>query len=58
MFNIILIIILIWAIQAYISGTINECNSTRTPTGIFDFFRLTFLPYILFCKIFKSNLLN
>jgi len=58
MFTTILISILLWAVQAFVAGIINEDNSTRIPTGIFDFFRLTFLPYIIFCKIFKSNLLN
>lgn len=37
-----------WCIQATAAGIFNFVNGTRIPTSTVDFFKLTFLPYVMF----------
>ena len=43
----ILLILMIYLIQAAICALINAINSTRLPRSVTDFIKLIFLPYVL-----------
>lgn len=42
-----LAILLVWCVNASICAYINIGNKTRIPRNTIDFFKLTFLPYLL-----------
>ena len=51
--NILLNIIIIYTTQMLICTIIHIINATRVPTSIFDFLKLTFLPYVIFTPLNK-----
>lgn len=45
---IIYYLIQLWLVSLILCGTIHLAIGTRVPKGILDFFKLTFLPYVMY----------
>ena len=54
----ILIILLIYLIQVLASVILNAINPSRIPTGIWDFIKLTFFPYVAYWFIYDRKKLK
>lgn len=54
----ILIVLFVWCIQALCAVWLNILYCTRPPRSVFDFFRLTFFPYVLYCYLYDTKLLD
>ena len=51
-------VIAFYMLNMSICSFINAIKDTRFPKSVFDFFRLTFLPYILYALIVNPRLLK
>ena len=49
-------IILLYFVCCWIACGIHMRRDSRAPTGVFDFIRMTFLPYVWFCLWRKKGL--
>lgn len=47
-----------YIINMGICAIIHSERGTRGPEGFFDFIRLTFLPYVLYCLLFDKTKLD
>ena len=45
--TILIIVIILWVIQFFITASINDKNDTRWPNDLEDWIKLTWLPYVL-----------
>ncbi len=45
--TIILYVMVLYLFQVWICAIINLINGTRFPISVFDFIKLTFLPYVI-----------
>lgn len=57
-FIVTIIILLIWGMQVMVSALIHASRPSRIPHNMFDFLKLTFLPYVLYCLIFNKKSLD
>ena len=54
-FTLISVIILIYLLNMLICTFYHIINATRSPRNIWDFIKLTFLPYVIFKKYLKTE---
>lgn len=54
----ILLVLLVWCLQALIAVVINIARPTRIAKNRIDFMKLTFAPYVIYCKLFNDKALD
>jgi hypothetical protein len=54
----IMLFILCYLLQAMIAASINIKRPTRIPNSTWDFIKLTFAPYVIYCRLFNDKKLD